>query len=49
MQEIPGSIPALAIQGLSLALSTIYRQNHKQTIINEPQCSQGMVYLYISI
>ena len=45
MREIPGSIPALAIQGLTLAHSnSIYRNNHKTTIINEPQCSQGIVY-----
>ena len=38
MLEIPCSIPALAIQGLSLAHSnSINRYIHKQTIINEPQ------------
>ena len=45
MREIPGSIPALAIQGLSLAhFNSINRYNHKQTILNEPQCSQDIVY-----
>ena len=41
----PGSIPADAIQGLSLAHSnSINQYNHKQTTINELQCSQGIVY-----
>ena len=45
MGKIPGSISALVIQGLSLAhFNSINRYNHKQTILNEPQCSQGIVY-----
>ena len=50
MREILGTIPALAKQGLFLAHSnSIYRYNHKQTIINVPQCSQGIVYLTYTI
>ena len=45
MREILGSIPALAIQGLTLAHSnSVYQNNHKTTIINKPQFPQGIVY-----